>query len=134
MRRLILLPIILGTIFSMTPARAESQYKIKEMTPEVQEALDGRKGRFDKLSEFKSQGIIGENNRGYVELLTDDADAKKLVDQENENRQTIYATIAKQNGIEDEIATIERVFAQVQRDKADDGEMIQSEDGIWSKK
>jgi len=67
-------------------------------------------------------------------LLQENPAAQKLVDQENRDRKTVYANIAKQNGIEGEIATIERVFAQVQRDKAGDGEMIQSEDGEWSKK
>jgi len=134
MKKLFFFPILLGTLLNVSPVLAQSQYNIKEMTPEVQQALEGRKGRFDELSDLKEQGIVGENNRGYVELMTDNAAAEKLVDQENHDRKTIYATIAKQNGIEDEIETIEKVFAQVQRDKAGDGEMIQSEDGMWSKK
>jgi len=135
MKKLLFLPTLLIMLLSMAPSVAQAaEYNIKEMTPEVQQALDGRKGRYSQLSEFKAQGVIGENNRGYVELLTDDSGAQRIVDQENRDRKTIYTTIARQNGIEDELGTIERVFAQVQRDKASDGEMVQSEEGEWTKK
>ncbi|OGX23749.1 MAG: hypothetical protein A2787_00600 [Omnitrophica WOR_2 bacterium RIFCSPHIGHO2_01_FULL_48_9] len=112
-------------------ASAEGKYSIKEMTPEVQAALDSRRDRFEKLKELKSQGIVGENNRGYVELLTNDILAKALVDAENKDRKIIYQTIANQNELNDALETIEKVFAQVQRDKAMSGDKIQQEDGQW---
>ena len=120
-----------GTIYKV---EAQAKYSIKSMTPEVEAALDGRRGRFDQLNELKNKGLIGENNRGYVEALGDDADAKSLAKSENADRKVIYTAIAEQNGLSDAIDTIEKVFAQVQRDKADAGQKIQGEDGGWSTK
>ena len=119
---------------SATFSFAQAKYSIKQMTPAVEAALESRRNRFDQLAEFKAKGVIGENNQGYVEFLSGDDAAKILVDAENSNRRIIYQTIAEQNGLKDAIATIEKVFAQVQRDKAQSGERIQTEDGQWVSK
>jgi len=118
------------TTFSM----AENKYSIKEMTPQVQSALDGRKGRFSQLAALKASGDIGENNQGYVEALTGNGDAAAVAEAENQDRKVVYETIAKQNGLEGALETIEKVFAGVQRDKAQSGEKIQLEDGTWTNK
>ena len=113
---------------------AENKYSIKEMTPAVQAALDGRKDRFEQLSELKKKGLIGENNQGYVEVLVKGQGAEEPAAAENKDRQVIYQTIADQNGLKDELSTIEKVFAEVQRDKAQSGEKIQNADGSWTTK
>ena len=113
---------------------AENKYTIKEMTPAVQAALDGRKDRFEPLSELKKKGLIGENNQGYVEVLVKGQGAEESAAAENKDRQVIYQTIADQNGLKDELSTIEKVFAEVQRDKAQPGEKIQNTDGSWATK
>ena len=123
--------ILFNVIFYPATALAEAKYSIKEMTPQVQAALDSRRDRFEKLKELKSQGTIGENNHGYVEVFGNDALAKSFADAENNDRKTIYQTIALQNGLQDAIETIEKVFAQVQRDKAMPGDKIQEDDGRW---
>ena len=110
---------------------AEAKYEIKVMTPEVKTALDNRKGRYDRLKAFKSQGVVGENNRGYVELLTHQEDAEQLVNAENADRKIIYRAIEEQNNLSNAQNAIEKVFAQVQRDKAGSGDKIQTEDGRW---
>ena len=112
-------------------AAAQAKYSIKSMTPEVEAALDGRRNRFDQLNELKTKGLVGENNKGYVEALSEDKDAKVLAKAENADRKVIYATIADQNGLTEAIETIEKVFAQVQRDKAEAGQKVQTEDGEW---
>ena len=113
------------------PLYAEIKYDIKEMTPAVQTALENRKNRFEELRKFKSQGIVGENNSGYAELLLDNRPAKDLVNAENRDRETIYRAIEEQNNLKDALMTIEKVFAQVQRDKAISGEKVQNENGTW---
>ena len=113
---------------------AQAKYNIKEMTPQVQAALDNRRDRFEKLKELKTNGIIGENNRGYVEVLINDQGGEALAEEENKDRKVIYETIAEQNGLKDALSTIEFVFAQVQRDKAEAGQKIQNEDGSWTVK
>ena len=115
--------------------QAQQSYDIKELTPEVKSALDSRRERFDSLKQLKAQGTIGENNRGYVDALTADKNAKELAAAENKDRKFIYQTIAEQNGLPaDAVSTIENVFAQVQRNKAVAGDKIQGSDGSWSVK
>ena len=129
---MLLFCLLTGTVMlSSTPGRAETQYNIQEMTPEVQAALDGRKARFEELRALKDKGIIGENNHGYAEALSDDKKAKDLVKAENKDRKFIYKTIEQQNNLTDAMETIEKVFAQVQHDKAMAGEKIQDDNGQW---
>ena len=129
---ILLICLVTGTmILRSTPGFAESQYKIKEMTPQVQAALDARKSRYDQLKDLKEKGIIGENNHGYVQALSDDPEAKALVEAENKDRRLIYKTIEEQNNLTDAMETIEKVFGQVQRDKANPGDKIQEDDGQW---
>ena len=116
------------------PAFAEGKYSIKEMTPEVQSALDNRRDRFEQLRTLKASGAVGENNQGYVQVLKQADGSDSLVAAENSDRKVIYQTIAQQNGLENAVGTIESVFAQVQRDKAAAGEQIQTEDGRWTAK
>ena len=119
---------LLLTLAGVSPG---AQYEIKEMTPEVKAALENRRNRFDQLQAFEAQGVLGENNRGYVEVLQDNPEAWALVEVENKDRRIIYQTIAQQNNLTDALETIEKVFAEVQREKASPGEKIQREDGRW---
>lgn len=120
------------SLLAVRPAFAEDKYSIKEMTAEVKAALDNRRDRFEQLKELKAKGAIGENNQGYVQSLT--GEAKDVADAENRDRQVIYKTIEKQNNLTNAMATIEKVFAQVQRDKASPGDKIQDEGGHWTSK
>jgi len=113
---------------------AAEKYTIKEMTPQVMSALENRRSRYDELAKLKQEGRVGENNRGYVEAFSSDGNSKSLVEAENRDRKTIYQTIADQNNLQGAIGTIEKVFAQTQRDNAESGEKIQFEDGQWGKK
>ena len=119
---------LLLTLAGVSPG---AQYEIKEMTPEVKAALENRRNRFDQLQAFEAQGVLGENNRGYVEVLQDNPEAWALVEVENKDRRIIYQTIAHQNNLTDALETIEKVFAEGQREKASPGEKIQREDGRW---
>ena len=110
---------------------SEKKYSIKEMTPEVQTALENRRDRYEKLAELKAKGIIGENNQGYVIVLVENKEAQDIADAENKDRKIIYNTIAQQNGLMDALQTIEKVFAQEQAERANPGEKIQKEDGSW---
>ncbi len=133
-KKIILTMILLGSvsIFSFPQnVFADGKYDIKEMTPEVKSALENRRNRFDQLKELKAKGVVGENNRGYVELLGNDSSAGSLVESENQDRKVIYQAIEVQNNLSGARETIEKVFAQVQRDKASPGDKIQTEDGKW---
>ena len=111
-----------------------ASYDIKEMTLEVKSALDSRRARNEQLRSFKAQGIIGENNKGYVQILglSVSSAADDLIAAENQDRKMIYNTIVTQNNLPSEsLSTVEQVFAQVQRDKAASGDRIQDVSGNW---
>ena len=128
--KIFLITLILGALL-IPSVLAEGKYSLKEITPAVQAALDSRRDRYDELVALKVKGTIGENNRGYVELLSPDSSAQALAQAENKDRTVIYKTIAEQNGLNGELGTIEKVFAQVQHDKAKAGDKIQNDDGQW---
>lgn len=137
MHKHILSFLVLGSILGagvISDANAQA-YNIKTMTPQVERALESRRGRYNDLSLLKARGAVGENNRGYIDVLDPaNSDAKALANAENADRKVIYETIAEQNGLSGEMGTIEKVFAQVQRDKAQIGELVQDENGSWIKK
>ena len=129
--------IVLCSFFVLSPLSkgyAESEYTIKEMTPEIEEALENRRDRYEQLREYKTKGFIGENNQGYVDALSDLEEIILIIDDENKDRKIIYQTIAEQNNLKEALSTIESVFAQVQRDRAEPEDMIQLEDGTWAAK
>ena len=127
---IIVFTVLLAGAFGGQPAMGE-QYTIKQLTPEVQAALDGRRARYDQLTALKNQGLAGENNRGYVEAFSENKDVLLLVAAENRDRKVIYTVIAQQNGLTGALATIEQVFAQEQRERAQSGFKIQNADGSW---
>ena len=113
------------------PAWAQA-YDIKAMTPQVKAALEARKARFADIKAMKAKGRGGENNRGYLQAFGNDAGVMGLVDAENADRRAVYQAIVEQNALGDGVlATVEGVFAGVQRDKAVPGEKIQDVSGEW---
>ncbi len=122
---------ILAATFVPSPVLAEAKYALKTMTPEVSTALEARRARFDSLADLKAKGMVGEDNQGYVKALVSKPEVEELTAAENADRKVVYMTIAAQNGLSAEIGTIEKVFAEVQRDKAKSGEMIQDDQGKW---
>ena len=127
--------LISGAILTLPRWAWSAAYDIQEITPEVKAALDNRRQRFDELQDLKRRGIVGENNQGYVQLLTEAHGYRDLVDAENSDRRVIYLAIIKQNNLaESEQGKVEAAFAQVQKDKANPGDKIQAEDGSWTTK
>lgn len=128
--------LLLMTFFScillVQPGNTQ-EYSLKEITPQVQTALEARKARYNRIQELKQSGIIGENNKGYVSALESNNAARQIVDEENQNRRVIYYAIAEQNGLEGKEEIVEKVFAEIKREKASSGEMIQLPTGDWVK-
>jgi len=107
-------------------------YDIKEMTPQVKAALDGRRERNDQLRSLKNKLIVGENNQGYVQILIEGQGGQGLVNAENYDRKIIYLAIVEQNNLgPDALKTVEKVFAQERRERAQPGDKIQDEAGDW---
>ncbi|MBI4398952.1 MAG: DUF1318 domain-containing protein [Candidatus Omnitrophica bacterium] len=132
MKQILLLLVLL--LFVAQPLFA-GQYDLQTVTPEIQQALDGRRERFSVLEQLKDEGKIGEGRDGLAVNFAGAPEAEAAVRAENKDRNLIYQAVLTQNHLpETEIHTIRRVFAETQRSKAKAGQMIQTESGTWIKK
>ncbi len=89
--------------------------------------------RLPDIVQLKTDGIIGENNGGYLEFVP--GAAKKMenvVADENRDRETVYAAIAKQQNTSAELVGQRRAIQIAER--AAPGEWLQDESGKWYKK
>ena len=86
-------------------------------------------------SALKAQ-LIGENNRGFLELRADDAkvsaELKKLVEAENADRTTIFTNIARRQNSTPEF--VGERFAARMAERAPSGIPIQNVQGEWNVK
>lgn len=112
-----------------------SEYHIKEKTPAIQQAFSNRKARFHELRQLKIEGVVGENNRGLLEVRVNTPAAVSAVNAENQDRIIIYQAIVDQNNLgPGGMTQVQQAFADVRRDKAKPGDLIQSSSGEWAKK
>lgn len=131
---IVILICLVSSLF-VAEVQAAHQYDIKQVTPEIHQAFQNRKARYGELSNLKAQGAVGENNRGYAEVLNNPAQSTAVVEAENADRRVIYNAIVQQNGLgPGGLSTVEGVFAEVRRNKAKPGDSIQQPSGGWSKK
>ncbi|OGX14213.1 MAG: hypothetical protein A2351_00040 [Omnitrophica bacterium RIFOXYB12_FULL_50_7] len=122
-------------ILTATSICFAANYDYKTMTPEIEQALKNRQARYHQLQSLKQEGVIGEDNRGYVTDLKNNAAAATLATDENRDRRVLYEALAEQNALGSTgLLEIQRAFAEVQREKAGPGDMVQSSSGDWQKK
>ena len=97
---------------------------------------EGLKTRFRErlpaLNELKDQGVIGENNRGFVEFLGQDHRGRDVVDAENADRRELYGAIAASTGTTPELVGQRRALQIVAEERP--GRMLQNEAGQWYRK
>lgn len=106
------------------------------MSPVVAQDLGAIKSRMEAripaLDGLKASGVVGETNRGLVEVRSENPEAPKVVAAENADRAAVYAALAKQTG-----ATADSVAAARAKQIATSskpGVWLQREDGGWYKK
>lgn len=85
------------------------------------------------IGSLKNQGIIGENAKGYLELVASSAsnEAKDLVTSVNQRRKSIYQQQAKKNNLS--LAEVEAIAAKRNLAKTKSGHYIKPA-GSWVKK
>lgn len=88
--------------------------------------------RLAQVDHLKAKGVIGENNRGMLELRGGDVDAGDVVAAENRDRETVYAEIAKQTGTH--VDQVGRARARQIAAASARGVWLQKNDGSWYKK
>lgn len=93
---------------------------------------DRMKARLPVIKELKAKGIIGENNKGYLEFVGKGIIKSDVVDAENNDRKEVYAGIAKQLGTTVDVVGKRR--ANEKAGSAEHDEWIQKESGEWYQK
>ena len=86
------------------------------------------------LTTAKKQGLIGEQNNGYLGLVNSQApaDVKALVNETNSRRKAQFAQIASKNGVSE--AEAAKIFAREAEARTLPGNYIQNASGAWVKK
>jgi uncharacterized protein YdbL (DUF1318 family) len=88
--------------------------------------------RLPVIKELKAKGIIGENNRGYLEFTGTNREKNDVVTAENNDRGAAYSDIAKSQGATVDFVGMRR--AKQITERAGKGEWLQDEQGKWYKK
>jgi len=101
-------------------------------TSSAQGIKERMKQRLPAIVALKAQGIVGENNSGFLAFVTGQKSHESLVASENKDRKAIYAHIAKQQNTS--ITVVEKRRAITLSERAAPGEFVQKPDGSWVKK
>ena len=90
------------------------------------------KKRLPEIKALKTEGIVGENNKGYLQFVSDNKAKADVVAAENEDRQTVYKAIAKQQSTTAELVGKRRALQIAKKARA--GEWVQNDAGQWIQK
>lgn len=105
------------------------------MTFFVFNAVDSEAMNLEKrlaiIKGLKIKGVVGENNKGYLEFRGKKK-AEKVVNDENESRKKVYQDIAKKQGVSAEQVGKQRALQNT--DNSPKGTWVQKEDGSWTRK
>ena len=88
--------------------------------------------RLPVITNMKNQGLIGENNRGFLEYRSSDRPNQQVVNDENADRLTVYQMIAKKTGSTPELVGKQRAVQIAKR--ARKGDWLQAPEGRWYRK
>jgi len=89
--------------------------------------------RLPTIVQMKSDGLIGENNKGFLEFVPGaEKKMQDVVAGENKDREMVYGAIAKQQKTTTELVG-ERRAIQI-AEKASPGEWLQDQTGKWYQK
>jgi len=86
--------------------------------------------RVDQIDALKTQGVLGENNRGFLEVRA--GDDKGVAAAENADRAAVYDALARQTGVTSE--SVGKARAKKIAAGSAPGVWLQAENGAWSKK
>ncbi len=88
--------------------------------------------RLPVIKALKDQGLVGENNKGYLEFVGQKKEKADVIKAENKDRKLVYGAIAKQQGTTAEVVGKHRAIQIA--NKAQPGEWLQDANGKWYKK
>jgi hypothetical protein len=85
--------------------------------------------RLPEIKALKDQGVVGENNKGYLEFIGKKKTKSDVVEAENNDRKQVYRAIAKQQGTTVELVGKHRAAQIAQKAGPDD--WLQDANGKW---
>lgn len=88
--------------------------------------------RIPAINALKDQGLIGENNLGMLEYRTSQKPDQAMIQEENNDRQTVYGAIAKKEGVSPALVGQRRAKMIAENGKS--GHWFQGADGKWYQK
>ena len=88
--------------------------------------------RLPVIKTLKADGIVGENNSGYLEFIGGNRKNTDVVNAENIDRKSVYEAIAKQQGAAADLVGRRRAL-QI-REIAGPGDWLQDDNGKWYQK
>ena len=132
--------ILVAALDFVIPA-AHAQADIDISSPAIRALTASMKGRAGQLEPFFSSGAIGLTSDGLVEVrdansvpLADRNKLRKLVADDNADRNSLYREIASANGHPEWEADIRSTFAERWSANARAGWHYKSKSGDWTKK
>jgi uncharacterized protein len=123
-------------------ANAQANANLDISSPEIRAVTGSMQQRFSQLEKYFASGAVGLTADGLIEVrdqnaapLAERAVVKRLVAEDNADRKTLYAEIAKANGHPEWEADIRKTFARrwVERG-AKPGWYYQDAAGSWVQK
>jgi uncharacterized protein len=122
-------------------ANAQAAANLDVNTPEIRAVTGSMQARFGQLKPYLDSGAVGLTADGHVEVrdanavpLAERAKVKGLVAEENRDRDTLYAEIAKANGHPEWKNDIQNTFARRWIERASPGTYYQDASGGWKQK
>jgi uncharacterized protein YdbL (DUF1318 family) len=127
--------------------RSEEKGERAPLSPEKKRVLDAyqaQKFNLDDVNEYKKKGLLGENNRGFLEIRAGEPipnpEEEKLVQDlttdENSNRTIIMDRVIELNESlkKADRSNVLAVFAEMNQKNSPAGTWIQDISGNWTKK
>lgn len=127
-----------GHVLNWLVPPAHAQANIDISTPAIQRLRQSMKNRFLKLAPYYESGAIGFGANGLVRErdlssvpLAQRNQLKKLIAEENQDRNALYEEIARANGHPEWEQSIRETFARVWIEEAPSGYYYQNSTGAW---
>jgi len=98
----------------------------------AQDIKERMKSRLPVINALKARGIVGENNRGFLEFRGSQEKAD-VISAENADRAKVYEAIAAQQNTTPDLVGKRRAI-QIRSEVAGPGEWLQDDNGNWYKK
>jgi uncharacterized protein YdbL (DUF1318 family) len=122
-------------------ANAQAAANLDVNTPEIRAVTASLSGRYQQLRPYLASGAVGLTADGHVEVrdanavpLAERANVKRLVAEDNRDRDVLYAEVAKANGHPEWKNDIQTTFARRWIERAAPGTFYQDAGGGWKQK